>query len=65
LIPAERILLLAGTFDRIARPETIRELSRKWQGSHYAEFRQGHVGYQLMPESLRIAQEKFPELFVS
>ncbi|NJK91309.1 MAG: hypothetical protein HC904_05440 [Blastochloris sp.] len=59
----ERILLLAGKFDRIATPETIRELNRKWAGSHYAELRQGHVGYQLMPESLRMARERFPELF--
>jgi hypothetical protein len=64
LLPTERILLLAGIFDRIATPETIRGLHTKWKGSHYAEFRQGHVGYQLMPESLRMAQEKFPELFV-
>lgn len=63
LLPYERILLLAGTFDRIAPPETIQVLHKKWAGSHYAEFRQGHVGYQLMPESLRLAKKKFPELF--
>lgn len=63
VIPAERILLMAGTFDRIAPPETIRRVHRQWPGSHYAECRQGHVGYQLMPESLRLARERMPELF--
>jgi hypothetical protein len=63
LIPTENILLMGGTFDRIAPPETIRAVHEKWKGSHYAECRQGHVGYQLMPESLRLAQEIMPHLF--
>ncbi|MDX6765688.1 MAG: hypothetical protein SFU85_02750 [Candidatus Methylacidiphilales bacterium] len=63
VIPPENILLMAGTFDRIAPPETIHRVHRLWKGSHYAECRQGHVGYQLMPESLRLAQEKMPHLF--
>jgi hypothetical protein len=63
MLPTERILFLAGIFDRIATPETIQEIAARWSGAHYAEFRQGHVGYQLMPESLKMARVKFPELF--
>lgn len=63
ITPSERILLLAGTFDRIAPPEVIRRLHERWQGSHYAEFRQGHIGYQLMPASLQMARERMPDLF--
>lgn len=63
LIPPENILLMAGTFDRISPPGTIRRVHEQWKGSHYAECRQGHVGYQLMPESLRLAREKIPHLF--
>jgi len=58
-------MLLAGMFDRIAPPNTIRALQQLWKGSHYDEFRQGHVGYQLMPKSLQLAQQRFPEMFVS
>lgn len=60
-----KIQLIAGTFDRIAPPSSIRAFQQVWKGSHYDEFRQGHVGYQLMPESLRLAQSRFPELFNS
>jgi pimeloyl-ACP methyl ester carboxylesterase len=59
-----RILLLAGVFDRVASPACIRRLHQCWKGSHYAEFRQGHVGYQLMPESLRLGMKLMPELFL-
>ena len=57
-------LLLAGTYDRIAAPATIRALHEKWAGSHYYEFPQGHVGYRLLPESDRLAMELWPEDFV-
>jgi hypothetical protein len=57
------VLLLAGKYDRIAPPEAIRKLHKKWAGSHYRCFRQGHVGYTLMPESFRLAQELWPEDF--
>lgn len=62
-MPADKILLLAGRFDRVAPPDSIRRLHEAWAGSHYAEFRQGHVGYQLMPESLKLARRLMPELF--
>ena len=51
------VLMLAGEYDKIAPPEEIEELSRLWGGTHYACFPQGHVGYTLMPESFRMAQE--------
>lgn len=63
IIPTDKVLLVSGTFDRVAPPETIRALHESWEGSVYAEYRQGHVGYQLMPKSLAMAQERFPEMF--
>jgi len=64
LLRGEHILMLAGQYDQIARPEEIQELQRLWTGSHYACFPQGHVGYTLMPESFRMAQELWPADFV-
>lgn len=63
LLEHKHILLIAGKFDLIAPPKSIQKLHTKWKGSHYAEFRQGHIGYQLMPESLRLAQKLMPDLF--
>jgi len=57
LIDPKHILMLAGQYDKIAPPEEIEELSRRWGGTHFACFPQGHVGYTLMPESFRMAQE--------
>ncbi len=56
LLPGKHIVAIAGEFDRIAPPNEIEELARKW-GASYACFPQGHVGYTLMPESFRMAQE--------
>jgi dienelactone hydrolase len=56
LLPGEHILAIAGAYDRVAPPEEIEELARKW-GGRFACFPQGHVGYTLMPESFRLAQE--------
>lgn len=50
------VLMLAGEYDRIAPPEQIARLHQQWDGSHYHCFKQGHVGYTLMPESFRLAQ---------
>jgi len=63
VVDPSKVMLVAGTFDRIAPPHSIRALQDVWPGCHYDEFRQGHVGYQLMPESLRLARERFPEMF--
>jgi hypothetical protein len=57
LLAPEHILMLAGAYDRIAPPGEIEELARLWGGARYACFPQGHVGYTLMPESFRMAQE--------
>ncbi len=62
-LETDKILLAAGRFDRIAPPSSIQRLHREWQGCHYLELPQGHVGYQLMPESLKWATNKWPELF--
>ncbi len=65
LMPGEHILMLAGQYDQIAPPEEIQELHRLWAGSHYASFPQGHVGYTLMPESFRMAQELWASDFAT
>ncbi|MFZ5806396.1 MAG: alpha/beta hydrolase family protein [Verrucomicrobiota bacterium] len=64
VIPADHILLIAGIFDETSPVQSINGLHQKWAGSHYAELRQGHVGYQLMPASWRLAKESMPQLFV-
>jgi len=63
LLDPKNILLVGGIFDKIAPVDSLRALNQKWAGSRYAEFRQGHVGYQLMPQSLRLAKEAYPGLF--
>jgi hypothetical protein len=57
LLSPKHILMLAGQYDQISPPEEVEELARLWHGAHYACFPQGHVGYTLMPESFRMAQE--------
>jgi len=57
LLPGRHMLMLAGQYDQIAPPEEIEELARAWDNAHFACFPQGHVGYTLMPESFRLAQE--------
>jgi poly(3-hydroxyalkanoate) synthetase len=59
----DKVILVAGDYDRVAPAEEIEHLSRLWGGTHYASFRQGHVGYKLMPESFRMAQRLWPEEF--
>ena len=61
--PTDKIILIAGEYDRIASPGQIRELHQAWAGSHYSCHPQGHVGYTLMPESFRIAQKTWPDDF--
>ena len=61
----QHILMLAGQYDKIAPPQEIEELSRLWGGAHFACFPQGHVGYTLMPESFRMAQELWADDFAT
>jgi dienelactone hydrolase len=63
LMEGRHILLLAGQYDKIAPPEEIEDLARRWKGAHFACFPQGHVGYTLMPESFRMAQEIWADDF--
>ncbi len=62
-LDGKNILLLAGKYDRISTPEQVEELHHLWNGSHFHCFKQGHVGYTLMPESFRSAQELWPKDF--
>jgi dienelactone hydrolase len=57
LLDPKHVLMLAGQYDRIAPPEEIEALAKFWGGAHFACYPQGHVGYTLMPESFRMAQE--------
>jgi predicted esterase len=57
LLPGKNIVMIAGQYDKIAPPEEVESLARQWDNAHFACFPQGHVGYTLMPESFRIAQE--------
>lgn len=63
LTQGENVILIAGEYDKIAAPEEISELHQAWPGSHFHCFPQGHVGYTLMPESFRLAQEVWKEDF--
>ena len=62
LLPGHHILAIAGTYDRIAPPADVKQLAKQW-GASYACFPQGHVGYTLMPESFRMAQETWASDF--
>jgi dienelactone hydrolase len=57
LLPGRNIITIAGQYDKIAPPQEIEELAKAWDNAHFACFPQGHVGYTLMPESFRMAQE--------
>jgi len=57
LCGADRILLVAGTFDLVARPADIEAIHQKWRGSELLYVRQGHFGYRMMRETVaRLAQ---------
>jgi len=60
----EEVLLLGGIYDRVVPLRLLQEFRAAWRGCHFYPFPQGHVGYQLMRESLRIAQEIWPGDFV-
>ena len=64
-LPPEKILLVGGRHDRIARPEQLRALAKEWGGAHYREVGQGHIGYQAMPMAWRWGTGLMPDLFAS
>ncbi len=57
LLSGKHMIMLAGQYDRIAPPDEIAKLARQWDNAYFACYPQGHVGYTLMPESFRMAQE--------
>lgn len=61
----EKILLVGGRHDRIARPAQLRALAKEWGGAHYREVGQGHIGYQAMPMTWRWGTGLMPDLFAS
>ena len=65
LLAPANMLMIAGQYDKIAPAEEVEELARLWGGAHFACFPQGHVGYTLMPESFRMAQELWASDFAS
>jgi hypothetical protein len=49
LCGGERVVLAAGEYDTIARPDDIARLHALWHGSTLLTEPQGHFGYRLMP----------------
>jgi 1-acyl-sn-glycerol-3-phosphate acyltransferase len=52
LCGADRVLFVAGEFDRIARPADIESIHQQWNGSELLRVRQGHFGYRMMRETI-------------
>ena len=48
LTPADRILLIGGSYDRLSPSESLKSLSATWGGTRYLEVQQGHFGYKAM-----------------
>ncbi|MDB6146408.1 MAG: hypothetical protein JWO45_72, partial [Spartobacteria bacterium] len=58
LCPTDRILLVAGDFDIIARPTDIERLHQKWQGSELLRVPQGHFGYRMLRATMARLKER-------
>jgi pimeloyl-ACP methyl ester carboxylesterase len=58
LCQTDRILLVAGDFDIIARPTDIERLHQKWQGSELLRVPQGHFGYRMLRATMARLKER-------
>ena len=58
LCGGDKVLLVAGEYDRIALPEDIRALHKKWSGSEMLLVPQGHFGHRVMPATLARLRER-------
>jgi 1-acyl-sn-glycerol-3-phosphate acyltransferase len=52
LCDADRVLLVAGDFDLIARPEDVEKIHGNWRGSELLRVPQGHFGYRMLRETI-------------
>mgnify|MGYP003577814046 CR=1 FL=1 len=55
---ADRVLLCAGEYDRIAAAADIEALHQRWSGSDYFTVPQGHFAYRMMRETWRRLVER-------
>ena len=58
LCDSDRILLVAGEFDLIARPADIEKIQQKWCGSELLRVPQGHFGYRMIRETIARLKER-------
>jgi pimeloyl-ACP methyl ester carboxylesterase len=58
-VPADRVLLVAGDYDLVARPRDIAALHQKWQGSELLRVSQGHFGYLMMRATVARLKDRF------
>jgi GNAT superfamily N-acetyltransferase len=58
LCAADRVVMAAGTYDRIARAADIARLHELWSGSELLHIPQGHFGYRMMPSVWRRLLER-------
>ena len=52
LTAPDRITIIAGTYDRLSPPDTLKTLCKNWGGARYREVAQGHFGYLAMGAAL-------------
>ena len=59
LCQPDRILFVAGDFDRVVRLSDIEEIHRKWLGSDLLRVPQGHFGYRMMRDTVARLKERY------
>jgi pimeloyl-ACP methyl ester carboxylesterase len=59
LCGADRVLLVAGDFDSIARPVDIETIHQKWRGSELLHVPQGHFGYRMLHETMARVRQRW------